>query len=274
MAKRVQLPVVGGLRKSILIDSSPTNLGTTIEGFANQTLTLAQLQALLGVQSTKPNTVGGGTGGAPASITLGQGLQGGGPLLGNVPISLTRPSPAVFWDDSLLPDDFVGGASSGGSGGSSTLSGLSDVTIASPSTGQVLAFNGTKWANASVPGTTRIVNKGANWVSSTAIVAGSANIVYVNCPMAGTIQGVRVVTSGGPGSCVLDVWKVAFGSFPPLVANSITASAKPTISAAITYNDVTLTGWTTAITAGDVLAFALVSCSSFTQIEIVLQVAQ
>lgn len=271
-AKRIKLPALGGLSKSVVVNSTSGNTqATTIQGFENQIVSLAQLRAALGLSSGQQPTQAGG--GGTAALLVGPGLSGGGVLVGAVPLRLIAPIP-WFPEEHIFDEPIQGGGGSGGTAGSSTLAGLSDVTISSPATGQVLAYNGTKWANASVPGTTRIVNKGASWVSSVAIVAGSANIVYVNCPMAGTIQGVRVVTSGGPGSCVLDIWKAAFGSFPPLVANSITASAKPTISAGITYNDVTLTGWTTAITAGDVLAFTIVSTSSFTQIEVVLQVAQ
>ena len=36
----------------------------------------------------------------------------------------------------------------GGGGGTSTLSGLSDVTISNPDNGQVLEYNGTNWTNA------------------------------------------------------------------------------------------------------------------------------
>ena len=39
----------------------------------------------------------------------------------------------------------------GGGGGSSTLSGLSDVTITSATSGQVLEYDGSKWVNASQP---------------------------------------------------------------------------------------------------------------------------
>lgn len=38
-----------------------------------------------------------------------------------------------------------------GGGGATALSGLSDVTLTSPATGQVLAYNGTKWINAAPP---------------------------------------------------------------------------------------------------------------------------
>jgi hypothetical protein len=115
--------------------------------------------------------------------------------------------------------------------------------------------------------------KGATWVSGATLVASSLNTVYFDCPSASTITTVKILTAGGPGSCVLDVWKAPFASFPPLVANSITASDKPTISSGITYQDTVLTGWTTSISAGDVLAFVVNSTSTFTYISIFLEVS-
>lgn len=123
------------------------------------------------------------------------------------------------------------------------------------------------------PSPIRLVSKGANWSSPT-LTAGIANLVFVNCPVSGSIMRVKVVTSGGPGSCVIDVWKAPFGSFPPTVANSITASAKPTISGGVTYSDETLAGWTRRIEAGDVLAFKLESVVTFTQVQIILEIVQ
>lgn len=56
-----------------------------------------------------------------------------------------------------------------------------------------------------------------------------------------------------PGDIVVDVWKSSFASWPASVSDSITASAKPTISADVKATSSTLTGWTTTVTAGDVL---------------------
>ena len=44
------------------------------------------------------------------------------------------------------------------------------------------------------------------------------------------------------GSIVVDVWKNTYASYPPTVANTITASAKPTITTAVKSKDSTLTG--------------------------------
>lgn len=68
------------------------------------------------------------------------------------------------------------------------------------------------------------------------------------------------------GSIVVDIWKDVYGSYPPTVADSITASAKPTIASAIKGQSATLTGWTTRIRAGDILRFNVDSASTITRV--------
>ncbi len=85
-----------------------------------------------------------------------------------------------------------------------------------------------------------------------------------------TITGVEVLTAGGTGSCVIDIWVDTYANFPPTVADTITASAKPTISSAAKYKDTTLTGWDTSVAADSVIAFKLNSCSTFTQVTVTL----
>jgi hypothetical protein len=92
--------------------------------------------------------------------------------------------------------------------------------------------------------------------------------VTVIIPEGCTIEKVVVLTEGGPSSCVLDIFKSSFGAYPP--TTSICAADKPTITAGKTYEDSTLTGWTTALNADDVLGFHLVSTSTFTSISITL----
>jgi hypothetical protein len=74
------------------------------------------------------------------------------------------------------------------------------------------------------------------------------------------------------GSIVVDIWKDSYGFFPPTDADSITASAPPTISGAQKSQDSTLTGWTTYIYANDVLAFNVDSCTTITRVTISLTV--
>jgi hypothetical protein len=66
----------------------------------------------------------------------------------------------------------------------------------------------------------------------------------------GTIVGYYLATADGVnGSVVLDLW--ATNAALPTVSNTITASAKPTLSSAQYLSSTTLTAWTTAIAAGD-----------------------
>lgn len=64
------------------------------------------------------------------------------------------------------------------------------------------------------------------------------------------------------GSIVVDIWKDTYANYPPVVGDSITASAKPTVTAATKGQSSTLTGWTTTITAGDTLRFNIDSVTS------------
>lgn len=74
------------------------------------------------------------------------------------------------------------------------------------------------------------------------------------------------------GSVVIDIWKDTYANFPPAVADTITASAKPTISAAVKDEDGTLTGWTKTINANDILAFNVDSAATIERLTIMLEV--
>lgn len=74
------------------------------------------------------------------------------------------------------------------------------------------------------------------------------------------------------GSIVVDIWKDTYANFPPVVGDSITASAKPTISSATKSQDSTLTGWTTTINAGDILRFNVDSITTCQRVTLSLKV--
>jgi len=76
------------------------------------------------------------------------------------------------------------------------------------------------------------------------------------------------------GSIVVDIWKDTYANFPPVVGDTITASAKPTISASTKGQSSTLTGWTTAIGAGDILRFNVDSVTSIKRLTISLKVSR
>jgi hypothetical protein len=116
-------------------------------------------------------------------------------------------------------------------------------------------------------GTTAIIFEKDN--NSTVLPTGVMGDTQV--PFDCTITGVTVLGDVA-GSAVIDIWKDAYAAYPPTVADTIVAAAKPTLSSATKYNDTTLTGWTTAIAAGDTLRFNLESVVSFTRLTIILRV--
>jgi hypothetical protein len=74
------------------------------------------------------------------------------------------------------------------------------------------------------------------------------------------------------GSVVVDLWKCTYADFDafsthPVNGDSITASAPISISSGTKASDTTLTGWTTTVTKGDIIAF---NVDSATTIETVL----
>lgn len=73
------------------------------------------------------------------------------------------------------------------------------------------------------------------------------------------------------GSIVVDIWKDTLANYPPTVADTITASAKPTLSSATNSTDTTLTGWTTSVTAGDILRFNVDSSTTVTRVTLMLK---
>jgi hypothetical protein len=111
------------------------------------------------------------------------------------------------------------------------------------------------------------VNKGQMTITfdggGSALTTG-AKKVYIAAPHAGTITDATLLADQS-GSIVIDVWKDTYANFPPTVADTITAAAKPTLSAAQKSQDSTLTGWTTAFAEGDVFEFNIDSVVTITK---------
>lgn len=74
------------------------------------------------------------------------------------------------------------------------------------------------------------------------------------------------------GSCVIDVWKDSYANFPPTVEDTITGTEKPTLSSSNKNQNTNLTTWTTAINAGDTIAFNVDSASLVTRVHLIIKV--
>jgi len=115
----------------------------------------------------------------------------------------------------------------------------------------------------------------------TLIVDGQGSVIttgvkgFISIPVAGTWQKWRLLATdaGTPtsGSIVIDVWKIAYSSYPPTVANTITGSDIPTLSSAIKNESTALTGWTTTFSAGDTLGFNVNSATSVKRVSLTLE---
>lgn len=101
-----------------------------------------------------------------------------------------------------------------------------------------------------------------------AITTGVKGDLHV--PIAVTITKATLLADQS-GSIVIDIWKDSYANFPPTNADTITASAKPTLSGAAKSQDSTLTGWTTSVSAGDVLRFNVDSASTVTRVLLALE---
>jgi len=95
---------------------------------------------------------------------------------------------------------------------------------------------------------------------------------YWRSPWAGTITKFTLIADVS-GSAVIDVWKDTYANYPPTVADTITASAKPTLTAATRAEDSTLTGWTTSVAAGDVFGFNVDSASTCNVLTLIIEMS-
>lgn len=105
-----------------------------------------------------------------------------------------------------------------------------------------------------------------------AITTG-AKKAYITVPFAATITSWNILADQS-GSIVFDIWKDTYANYPPTVADTITASAKPTLSAATKATGSTLTGWTTSISAGDVLEINVDSITTCTKVTLEILVTR
>lgn len=89
------------------------------------------------------------------------------------------------------------------------------------------------------------------------ITAGVKGLIIVE--RTGTITGVTVLADQS-GSIAFDLKKSTYSGFPTV--SSIVASAPPTLSSAQKSQDTTLTGWTTSVTAGDIIEVSVTGTPS------------
>jgi hypothetical protein len=96
---------------------------------------------------------------------------------------------------------------------------------------------------------------------------------YIRVPFTCYIVRVTLLANAS-GNMVVDIWNDTYANFPPTVADTICAAAKPTLSTAQKYEDTTLTGWNRNLTEGSVLGFNVDSASGLIDANLELQVTR
>src|SRR4029079_9338322 len=95
--------------------------------------------------------------------------------------------------------------------------------------------------------------------------------VDIEMPFTGHIRANRLLADHS-GSIVIDLWKETYANFPQTGADPRIASAKPTLSSAAKSEDSTLTGWTTAFSAGDIIRVNVNSATTIQRVTLSLPV--
>ena len=101
-----------------------------------------------------------------------------------------------------------------------------------------------------------------------AIAAGQQFDIEIPFDM--TIQSATLLADQA-GDIVIDLWVDSYANYPPTDADSITASAPPTLSAAASAQDTTLTGWTTALSAGSIMRVNVDSAATVQRVTLSLR---
>lgn len=208
---------------------------------------VAVSQGLINPMTTQDDLIIGGSGGASARLAKGTDGQY---------LAVDPTTHHLIWRTVVATD--VSGLS---------LDSLSDAIIASVADGDMIVYDSGSSAFKNISSITPIVVifDGGGSALTTGIKGD------VSIPFKAVITGVRLLADQS-GSVVIDIWKDTYANFPPVVGDSITASAKPTISTATKSEDTTLTGWTLTVAAGDILRFNVDSVTTIQRLTVALTI--
>lgn len=103
---------------------------------------------------------------------------------------------------------------------------------------------------------------------ASAITAGEEGQFPINFPC--TVTGWTILSYTGSGSCVFNVYKSTYASFPTMTS-MIVGGTKPSITANYKGQNLAISDWNTvSVNTGDIIKFTLESISGFSQLSIAL----
>jgi len=117
-------------------------------------------------------------------------------------------------------------------------------------------------------GSAQIISVGV-YIDGGGAVIATGSVGYRNIPAAATVVGWRIL-SDVSGSIVVDVKRSTYSGFP--TTSSIAGTEKPTLSSARKNEDTSLSSWTTALSAGDILEFVVDSASTVTKVWVFIDI--
>jgi hypothetical protein len=210
----------------------------------------------------------GGGGGTVTSVgisTPGAGVVvGGGPITaaGTLTVDLSSTAYAALALAVTALQSISIATGTGLTGGPLTAAG----TTVALSAGSIASL---ALANTAVqPGAIQFIES-AGWNSSSGAVQISLTVPQdIQIPYGCTLQDVRIQTQGPSGSCTVTL---STSAFPFVSGTDITGGVSPAIASATSYDNSTLSGWTTAFSQGDMIRATLTANVNFTSVKIMLR---
>lgn len=160
-------------------------------------------------------------------------------------------------------------------GGTLTAGAIAGLSGAFLTTADYNVANGIPQLNAAakIPG--NLLLSGQGMIGATAWGGGlppsAGTKVAIQVPYAGTITSWQVIADQ-VGSIQFDVQRCSYANYPS--SASIVGSDPPKIVAAQKNEDTGLAGWTTSVSAGDILIFVVTSASTVTWATVMLTIAK
>lgn len=174
-------------------------------------------------------------------------------------------------------------ASGGGSGGSGTVTSVSDLvplfTTANRTTTPTFSFSnapsGTYFGNlsgaASGPGYYQATFEMGILIDGASSTLSPGDEGQFRCPVACQIVGWTILAQSSTGNCQFQVYTSTYASFPSM-SSLIGSGTKPSITAAQKNQNLAISDWTggLSLSAGQIIKFTLESVTNFSQITISL----
>jgi hypothetical protein len=137
--------------------------------------------------------------------------------------------------------------------------------------GTTTTVDGSGVLSAVIPATPVIVSIAGITIDGGGLALTTGSKGFLQVPFSGTIIGWTLIGDVS-GSASVTVKKSTFAGFPTNA--SIVAAAPPALTSQQKATSTTLTGWTTAVAAGDVLEFVLTSVATVTRLVLELQITR